>query len=175
MATSSTLFPKIEPFKKGFYSADGHDIYYEECGNPEGKPAVFLHGGPGGGGSEEVRRFFDPDKYRLIVFDQRGCGRSLPHACLEKNTTWDLVSDIESIKNLLNIDKWLVFGGSWGSTLALAYSQKHPNSVTEIILRGVFFSKKAYILQTSEFDPRGSFGVRNPILGSKMRRRDEKS
>ena len=138
MATSSTLFPKIEPFKKGFYSADGHDIYYEECGNPEGKPAVFLHGGPGGGGSEEVRRFFDPEKYRLIVFDQRGCGRSLPHACLEKNTTWDLVSDIESIKNLLNIDKWLVFGGSWGSTLALAYSQKHPSSVTEIILRGVF-------------------------------------
>ena len=90
MTTSSTLFPKIEPFNKGFYFADGHDIYYEDCGNPEGQHAVFLHGGPGGGGSEEVRRFFDPEKYRLIVFDQRGCGRSLPHACLEKNTTWDL-------------------------------------------------------------------------------------
>ena len=138
MTSSSTLFPKIEPFNKGFYSADGHDIYYEECGNPDGKPAIFLHGGPGGGGSEEVRRFFDPEKYRLVVFDQRGCGRSLPHACLDNNTTWDLVNDIEAIRKLLNIDKWLVFGGSWGSTLALAYSQKHPSSVTEIILRGVF-------------------------------------
>ena len=142
MSNSPTLYPKIDPFDKGFYLVDGHEIYYEQCGNPDGKPAVFLHGGPGGGGSEEVRRFFNPEKYRLIVFDQRGCGRSKPNACLENNTTWDLVSDIESIRKLLHIDKWLIFGGSWGSTLALSYSQAHPSSVTEIILRGVFLLRQ---------------------------------
>ena len=142
MANPSTLYPKIEPFDTGFYNVDGYQIYYEQCGNPNGKPAIFLHGGPGGGGSEEVRRFFNPEKYRLIVFDQRGCGRSKPHACLENNTTWHLVEDIENIRELLNIDKWLVFGGSWGSTLALAYSQKYPGSVSEIVLRGVFLLRQ---------------------------------
>ena len=142
MTNSSTLYPKIKPFYEGYYSVDGHEIYYEQCGNPAGKPAIFIHGGPGGGGSEEVRRFFNPEKYRLIVFDQRGCGRSKPHAHLEKNTTWHLVEDIENIKKLLNIDKWLVFGGSWGSTLGLAYSQKYPESVSEIILRGIFLLRQ---------------------------------
>jgi proline iminopeptidase len=103
---------------------------------------VFLHGGPGGGGSVNIRRFFNPEKYRIIVFDQRGCGRSKPHACLTNNTTWHLVDDIENLRKTLNIDKWLVFGGSWGSTLALAYSQSHPDSVTEIILRGIFLLRK---------------------------------
>ncbi|HJM71653.1 MAG TPA: prolyl aminopeptidase [Gammaproteobacteria bacterium] len=142
MSKKSNLYPKIDPFDTGFLMAGEHEIYYEQSGNPEGKPAVFLHGGPGGGGSEEVRRFFNPDKYRIIVFDQRGCGRSKPHACLSNNTTWHLVDDIENLRKLLNIDKWLVFGGSWGSTLALAYSQCHPNSVTEIILRGIFLLRK---------------------------------
>ena len=142
MTETSNLYPKIDPFDTGFLMADEHEIYYEQCGNPNGKPAIFLHGGPGGGGSEEVRRFFNPDKYRIIIFDQRGCGRSKPHACLTNNTTWHLVDDIENLRKLLNIDKWLVFGGSWGSTLALAYSQSHPNSVTELILRGIFLLRK---------------------------------
>lgn len=136
------LFPPIEPYETNFISVDGHEIYFEQCGNPEGKPAVFLHGGPGGGGSTSVRRFFDPDIYRIIVFDQRGCGRSKPHACLEKNTTWDLVSDIELIRERLQIKQWLVFGGSWGSTLALAYAQSHPDAVSEMILRGIFMLRK---------------------------------
>ena len=139
MTETSNLYPKIDPFDTGFLMADEHEIYYEQSGNPEGKPAVFLHGGPGGGGSVDIRRFFNPEKYRIIVFDQRGCGRSKPHACLTNNTTWHLVDDIENLRKTLNIDKWLVFGGSWGSTLALAYSQSHPDSVTEIILRGIFF------------------------------------
>ena len=136
------LFPPIEPYETNFISVDGHEIYFEQCGNPEGKPAVFLHGGPGGGGSTSVRRFFDPDIYRIIIFDQRGCGRSKPHACLEKNTTWDLVSDIELIRERLQIKQWLVFGGSWGSTLALAYAQSHPDAVSEMILRGIFMLRK---------------------------------
>ncbi|MDC3376140.1 prolyl aminopeptidase, partial [Gammaproteobacteria bacterium] len=110
--------------------------------NPDGKPAVFLHGGPGGGGSTQVRRFFDPDKYHVVIFDQRGCGRSLPHGCLENNTTWDLVEDIENLKVKLGIKQWLVFGGSWGSTLALAYSQTYPDSVSEMVLRGIFMLRK---------------------------------
>jgi proline iminopeptidase len=137
-----SLFPHIEPYSTGFVTEGCHEIYYEECGNPSGKPVVFLHGGPGGGGSEDVRRFFDPSLYRIIVFDQRGCGRSKPHGCLENNTTWDLVSDIEKIRSKLNIRKWMVFGGSWGSTLALAYSQTHPESVSEMILRGVFMLRQ---------------------------------
>jgi proline iminopeptidase len=137
-----SLFPHIEPYSTGFVTEGFHEIYYEECGNPSGKPVVFLHGGPGGGGSEDVRRFFDPSLYRIIVFDQRGCGRSKPHGCLENNTTWDLVSDIEKIRSTLNIRKWMVFGGSWGSTLALAYSQTHPESVSEMILRGVFMLRQ---------------------------------
>ena len=140
------LFPRIEPFNKGYLSCSEHNIYYEECGNANGKPVVFLHGGPGGGGSEDVRRFFDPAHYRIIVFDQRGCGRSTPHGCLTNNTTWDLVSDIDKLRQELGITKWMVFGGSWGSTLALAYSQSHPSSVSEIVIRGIF------MLQQHELD-----------------------
>ena len=136
------LYPPIKPYDTGFMNSGEHEIYYEQCGNPNGKPAIFLHGGPGGGGSEAVRRFFNPEAYRIIVFDQRGCGRSKPHACLTNNTTWDLVGDIESLKQKLHIDQWLVFGGSWGSTLALAYAQTHPDSVSEIILRGIFMLRK---------------------------------
>ena len=142
MTEQLNLYPPIKPYDTGFMNAGEHEIYYEQCGNPNGKPAVFLHGGPGGGGSEAVRRFFNPEAYRIIVFDQRGCGRSKPHACLTNNTTWDLVADIESLKQKLNIDQWLVFGGSWGSTLALAYAQTHPDSVSEIILRGIFMLRK---------------------------------
>ena len=136
------LFPPIDPFNSDFISVDGHEIYYEQCGNPNGKPAIFLHGGPGGGGSKTVRQFFDPKIYHIVVFDQRGCGRSKPHVLLEKNTTWDLVSDIELIRDRLKINKWLVFGGSWGSTLALAYAQSHPAAVSEMVLRGIFMLRK---------------------------------
>ncbi len=142
MSETFTLFPTIEPFNSGFMERDGHQIYYEQCGNPNGKPAVFLHGGPGGGGSTTVRRFFDPKKYHIVIFDQRGCGRSKPHGCLEKNTTWDLVEDIETLKKILGFKKWLVFGGSWGSTLSLAYSQTYPTSVSEMVLRGIFMLRK---------------------------------
>ena len=142
MSEIFTLFPPIEPFNSGFMERDGHQIYYEQCGNPNGKPAVFLHGGPGGGGSTTVRRFFDPKKYHIVIFDQRGCGRSKPHGCLEKNTTWDLVEDIETLKKILGFNKWLVFGGSWGSTLSLAYSQTYPASVSEMVLRGIFMLRK---------------------------------
>ena len=142
MSEIFTLFPPIEPFNSGFMERDGHQIYYEQCGNPNGKPAVFLHGGPGGGGSASVRRFFDPKKYHIVIFDQRGCGRSKPHGCLKKNTTWDLVEDIETLKKILGFKKWLVFGGSWGSTLSLAYSQTYPASVSEMVLRGIFMLRK---------------------------------
>ena len=136
------LFPAIEPFNTGYMERGCHEIYYEQCGNPDGKPAVFLHGGPGGGGSTTVRRFFNPEKYHVVIFDQRGCGRSKPHGCLEQNTTWDLVEDIETLKNILGFKKWLVFGGSWGSTLSLAYSQTYPKSVSEMVLRGIFMLRK---------------------------------
>ena len=142
MSKLLTLYPPIEPFNSSFMERDGHQIYYEQCGNPNGKPAIFLHGGPGGGGSTNVRRFFNPEKYHIVVFDQRGCGRSKPHGCLEKNTTWDLVDDIEALKNMLGFKKWLVFGGSWGSTLSLAYSQTYPESVSEMVLRGIFMLRK---------------------------------
>ena len=142
MKNRLNLYPEIKPYDSGFMDVDEHHVYYEQCGNPDGKPAVFLHGGPGGGGSEEVRRFFNPDIYRIIVFDQRGCGRSKPHGCLENNTTWDLVSDIELLRKKLDINKWLVFGGSWGSTLSLAYAQTHPDSVSELVLRGIFLLRK---------------------------------
>ena len=133
------LYPPIEPRHHGWLDVgDGHEIYFEESGNPDGKPCVFIHGGPGGGSSPEARQFFDPERYRIIVFDQRGCGRSRPHASLEANTTWHLVSDIERLRESLNIKQWLVFGGSWGSTLALAYAQTHPEAVTELVLRGIF-------------------------------------
>jgi proline iminopeptidase len=135
------LYPSIEPFDSGFIKKGIHEIYYEQCGNPKGKPAVFLHGGPGGGAGKLSRRFFNPRKYRIILFDQRGCGKSKPHTCLEDNTTWHLIEDIESIRKKLEIEKWLVFGGSWGSTLALAYAQKHPEFVSELVLRGIFMMR----------------------------------
>ena len=142
MPETFSLYPPIEPFNSGYMERDGHRIYYEQNGNPNGKPAVFLHGGPGGGGSIAVRRFFNPEKYNIVIFDQRGCGRSKPHGCLEKNTTWHLVEDIEALKNMLKIENWLVFGGSWGSTLSLAYSQTYPKSVSEMVLRGIFMLRK---------------------------------
>ncbi|MCW2309885.1 prolyl aminopeptidase [Rhodobium gokarnense] len=133
------LYPPIEPYASGMLqTGDGHEVYWEACGNPDGKPAVFLHGGPGGGCNAQQRRYFDPERYNVILFDQRGCGRSKPHASLEANTTWHLVADIEALREMHGIDKWLVFGGSWGSCLALAYAERHPDRVSELILRGVF-------------------------------------
>ena len=149
MTTDTTrreLYAPIEANRSGFLEVGGgHTLYYEECGNPQGKPAVFLHGGPGGGCTAAMRRFWNPDVYRVILFDQRGSGKSKPHANLENNTTWDLVNDIELIRTALQIDKWQVFGGSWGSTLALAYSQTHPQRVSEIVLRGIFMLRKKEI------------------------------
>jgi proline iminopeptidase len=136
------LYPHLEPFEVSFLEIDDHKIYYEVSGNPNGKPAIFVHGGPGGGGSIEVRRFFNPELYKIIVFDQRGCGRSKPHASLKNNTTWHLVSDMEKIREKLGIERWLVFGGSWGSTLSLAYAQAHPTRVSELVLRGIFMLRK---------------------------------
>ncbi|MFZ6180603.1 prolyl aminopeptidase [Nannocystis pusilla] len=139
-----TLYPEIEPYNAGFLQVSGlHRVYFEESGNPDGKPAVFLHGGPGGGTVPDQRRFFDPERYRIVLFDQRGCGKSTPHAELQDNTTWDLVADIERVREHLNIQRWLVFGGSWGSTLALAYAQKHPRKVTEMVLRGIFLLRRS--------------------------------
>lgn len=141
-----TLYPAIEPYRTGYLdTGDGHQVYWEMSGNPDGKPAVFLHGGPGAGCSPHHRRLFDPKKYRVLLFDQRGCGRSKPHASLENNTTWDLVKDIESLRALMGVEKWLVFGGSWGATLALSYSETHPTRVSELIVRGIFTLKKREI------------------------------
>lgn len=136
------LFPEIEPYHEFQLNVSGlHTLWIEECGNPKGTPVVFLHGGPGAACEKFHRCFFNPDKYRIILFDQRGCGRSSPHAELEENTTQNLIEDIEVIRKQLNIEKWVVFGGSWGSTLALAYAQDHPNCVTGLILRGVFLCR----------------------------------
>ncbi len=133
------LYPALEPFRRGRLAVSGvHEIYFEECGNPKGQPVVVLHGGPGGGSSPNLRRFHDPRHYRIILFDQRGCGLSTPHACLTDNTTWALVSDMEKLRQHLGIQTWQVFGGSWGSTLALAYAQSHPIRVTGLVLRGIF-------------------------------------
>jgi len=138
-----TLYPEIEPYDTGMLKvSDLHTLYYEQSGNPNGKPVVFLHGGPGGGTNPKCRRFFDPAVYRIVLFDQRGCGKSKPHAELHENTTWNLVADIERIREHLGIDKWQVFGGSWGSTLALAYAQSHPEQVTELVLRGIFMLRR---------------------------------
>ncbi len=138
------LFPEVEPYNSGMLPVgDGHEVYFEECGNPVGKPALFLHGGPGGGLDPRYRRFFDPQRYRVVLFDQRGSGKSTPHACLEANTTWHLIDDIEKLRRHLEIEKFLVFGGSWGSTLALAYAQKHPTCVSELVLRGIFMLRKS--------------------------------
>ena len=135
-----TLYPPIEPYETGMLDVgDGHSLYWELCGNADGKPVVFLHGGPGGASSPDHRRQFNPDKYKILVFDQRGCGKSEPFASLDNNTTWDLVEDIEKLRTeVAKVDEWQVFGGSWGSTLALAYAETYPERVTELVLRGIF-------------------------------------
>jgi proline iminopeptidase len=142
-----TLYPEIQPYRTGRLKVAGpHELYYEESGNPQGKPVVFLHGGPGGGTEAKMRRYFDPARYRIILFDQRGCGKSTPFASLEQNTTWDLVSDIEALRQECRVERWQVFGGSWGSTLALAYAETHPERATELVLRGIF------LVRREEFD-----------------------
>lgn len=139
MSDRRSFYPEIEPFETGMLKVSGiHQIYYEQSGNPHGKPVVFVHGGPGGGTDAKQRRFFDPAVYRIVLFDQRGCGQSTPHASLQDNTTWHLVADMEQLRAHLSIERWQVFGGSWGSTLGLAYAQKHPERVTELVLRGIF-------------------------------------
>ena len=144
--TRRGLYPEIEPYRTGMLRvSDLHEVYFEESGNPAGKPVVFCHGGPGGGTEPKHRRFFDPAAYRIVLFDQRGCGRSRPHASLEDNTTWHLVADMERLREHLGIERWQVFGGSWGSTLALAYAETHPSRVTELVLRGIFLLRKQEI------------------------------
>ena len=138
------LYPPVEPFdQRTLEVGAGHRLYVEQCGNPKGVPVLVLHGGPGGGCSPAMRRYFDPEYFRVILFDQRGCGRSRPHASVEANTTWDLVDDIEAIRNLFGIDKLVLFGGSWGATLALIYAITHPERVGHLVLRGVFLSEQA--------------------------------
>ena len=136
------LYPEISPFAQGWMpTPDGHSIYYEECGNPRGMPVVVLHGGPGSGCTPTQRRFFDPSYYRIILFDQRGCGRSQPAGGLHDNTTWHLVQDIEALRTRLRVNRWVVFGGSWGSTLALAYASLHAQAISAMVLRGIFLSR----------------------------------
>lgn len=148
------LYPEIEPFDSGMLDVgDGHQIYWERVGTKGAKPAVFLHGGPGGTISPRHRRLFDPSRYDVILFDQRGCGKSTPNASLEANTTWHLVADIERFREMMGCEKWLVFGGSWGSTLALAYSETHPNRISELVVRGI------YTLTKAELDWYYQFGV----------------
>ena len=138
------LYPPIDPFDQRMLEVgDGHRLYVEQCGRPDGIPVVVFHGGPGGGCSPAMRRYFDPDVYRIVLFDQRGCGRSRPHASVEANTTWHLVGDIELIRETLGIEKWVVFGGSWGATLGLIYAETHPDRVAYLVLRGVFLMTKA--------------------------------
>ena len=137
-----TLYPPIEPYDQGMLAVSPvHQMYYEQSGNPDGLPVVFLHGGPGGGTTPDYRRFFDPEAYRIVLFDQRGSGKSTPHASLEENTTWHLVEDIEKLRAHLGIEDWVVFGGSWVSTLALAYAQKHAAQVRALVLRGIFLCR----------------------------------
>lgn len=154
MSALRTLYPEIEPFESGMLDVgDGHQIYWERCGTKGAKPAVFLHGGPGGGISPKNRRLFDPKLYDVLLFDQRGCGKSIPHASLEANTTWHLVADIERLREMAGHDTWQVFGGSWGSTLSLAYAETHPDRVSELVLRGI------YTLTKAELDWYYQFGV----------------
>jgi proline iminopeptidase len=142
-----TLYPEIEPYEVGRLAVSPvHTLHYEQCGNPMGKPVVFVHGGPGGGCDAWHRRFFDPARYRIVLFDQRGCGRSTPHACLDDNTLPHLVADLEALRSHLGIERWQVFGGSWGSTLALAYAQAHPTRVTELVVRGIFLLRRSELL-----------------------------
>ncbi len=142
-SAAGDLFPRIEPFARNMLDVgDGHRIYYEQSGTPTGLPVVVLHGGPGGGCSPAMRRFFDPEKYHIILFDQRGCGRSRPHASVNANTTWHLVADIEKIREAVGVERWIVFGGSWGATLSLIYAQAHPARVAWLVLRGVFLGTK---------------------------------
>jgi proline iminopeptidase len=137
------LYADIEPHATGFLQVSPlHRVYFEECGNPHGKAVVFVHGGPGAGCNPKSRRFFDPKRYRIVLFDQRGCGRSTPHAELTDNSTWHLVADMERLREHLRIERWQVFGGSWGSTLALAYAQRHPDRVSELVLRGIFMLRR---------------------------------
>lgn len=149
MTTEAVLYPPIDPYAHGMLAVgDGHSLYWEECGNPQGKPAVFVHGGPGGGCVPAYRRFFDPSRYRVVLFDQRGCGRSTPHAAdpgadLTTNTTWHLVDDLERLRLDRGVESWQVFGGSWGSALALAYAQAHPQRVAELVLRGIFTLRRS--------------------------------
>ncbi len=148
MATTErrTLYPEIEANATGrLRVSELHELYFEESGNPKGKPVVFLHGGPGGGSEPKQRRYFDPSVYRIVLFDQRGCGKSTPHASLVDNTTWHLVDDVEALRKHLGIEKWQVFGGSWGSSLALAYAEAHPARVTELVLRGIFLLRQREI------------------------------
>jgi proline iminopeptidase len=142
MRARRDLYPAIDCRRSDYLEADGHRIYFEESGNPDGKPVIFLHGGPGGGAMPVYRRLFDPSAYRIVLFDQRGCGRSTPHASLEHNTTWHLVADMERIRETLDIERWQVFGGSWGSTLALAYAETHPDRVIDLVLRGIFLLRR---------------------------------
>ena len=141
-----TVYPPIEPYRTGrLRVSEVHELYFEESGNPQGKPVVFLHGGPGFGTEPGYRRYFDPAAYRIVLFDQRGCGKSTPHASLVDNTTWHLVQDIERLREHLGVERWQVFGGSWGSTLALAYAETHPERVTELVLRGIFLVRRREI------------------------------
>ncbi len=150
------MYPPIKPFRTGYLHVDtGHRIYFEESGNPAGKPAVYLHGGPGAGTEPRMRRLFNPKEYRIVLFDQRGCGRSTPRGSLVSNTTWHLVADMEALREQLQIERWLVAGGSWGSTLALAYAEKHPRRVTELVLRGIFLARKSDIVYFYQ-DPSGT-------------------
>jgi len=154
MSTLRGLYPEIEPYDSGLLDVgDGHRVYWERSGRKGGKPAVFLHGGPGGGFSATHRRLFDPAVYDVMLFDQRGCGRSTPHAGLEANTTWHLVADIERLREMMGVEKWLVFGGSWGSTLALAYAETHTERVSELVVRGI------YTLTRAELEWYYQFGV----------------
>lgn len=145
-ASRRPLYPEIEPYRTGrLRVSEVHELYYEESGNPQGKPVVFVHGGPGSGTEPAQRRFFDPACYRIILFDQRGAGRSTPHACLTDNTTWHLVEDLEKLRKHLDIARWQLFGGSWGCTLSLAYAERYPERVTEMVLRGVFLMRQREI------------------------------
>jgi proline iminopeptidase len=156
--TLRSCYPEIEPYRDDFLEVPGgHRLHFEECGDAKGKPAVFLHGGPGGGIEAKHRGHFDPGAYRIVLFDQRGAGKSTPHAGLENNTTWDLVGDMERLREQLGIERWLVFGGSWGATLALAYAETHPERVTELVLRGIFLGREREVRWLYEEGGAGRF------------------